>query len=129
MADFELRAYQKEVVERALNRENVIIWLPTGGGKTRAAVYVAKRHLESTANAKVMVLVNKIHLVDQHYNKEFKPHLGDHYKLMKVSGESEEKDFFGIVVKSNDVIICTAQILYNALINKEEAKHIELSGL
>ncbi|MEQ2312860.1 hypothetical protein AMECASPLE_035671 [Ameca splendens] len=129
MADFELRAYQKEVVERALNRENVIIWLPTGGGKTRAAVYVAKRHLESTTNAKVMVLVNKVHLVDQHYNKEFEPHLGDHYKLMKVSGESEEKDFFGIVVKSNDVIICTAQILYNALINKEEAKHIELSDI
>lgn len=60
MAEFELRAYQKEVVERALKGENVIIWLPTGGGKTRAAVYVAKRHLETTAKAKVMVLVNKV---------------------------------------------------------------------
>lgn len=48
---------------------------------------------------------------------------------MKVSGDSQEKDFFGIVVQDNDVIICTAQILYNALINKEEAKHVELSGL
>lgn len=67
--------------------------------------------------------------MDQHYTKEFKPYLGAQYKLMKVSGESQEKDFFGIVVMNHDVIICTAQILYNALTNKEEAKHIELSGM
>lgn len=60
MADFELYKYQEEVVERALKGENIIIWLPTGGGKTRAAVYVAKRHLETTANAKVVVLVNMV---------------------------------------------------------------------
>uniref|UniRef100_H2LFL8 RNA helicase n=2 Tax=Oryzias latipes TaxID=8090 RepID=H2LFL8_ORYLA len=129
MADFELYKYQEEVVERALKGENIIIWLPTGGGKTRAAVYVAKRHLETTANAKVVVLVNMVHLVDQHYSKEFKPHLGSLYNLIKVSGVSEEKDFFGKVVQRNDVIICTAQILYNALIDKEEAKHVELSDI
>ena len=60
MAEFGLYSYQQEVVERALQGENVIIWLPTGGGKTRAAVYVAKRHLETTQNAKVVVLVNKV---------------------------------------------------------------------
>uniref|UniRef100_A0A1A8I431 RNA helicase n=1 Tax=Nothobranchius kuhntae TaxID=321403 RepID=A0A1A8I431_NOTKU len=129
MADFGLYAYQEEVVQRALKGENVIIWLPTGGGKTRAAVYVAKKHLETTANAKVMVLVNKVHLVDQHYNKEFEPILGSRYQLAKVSGDSEEKDFFGKVVQSKDLIICTAQILYNAMINKEEFKHVELSDI
>lgn len=61
MAEFRLYAYQEEVVQRALGGENTIIWLPTGGGKTRAAVYVAKRHLETTAKAKVVVLVNKVH--------------------------------------------------------------------
>lgn len=60
MSDFGLYTYQQEVVERALKGENIIIWLPTGGGKTRAAVYVAKKHLETTPNAKVMVLVNKV---------------------------------------------------------------------
>lgn len=60
MGDFGLYSYQEEVVERALRRENIIIWLPTGGGKTRAAVYVAKRHLETTKQAKVVVLVNKV---------------------------------------------------------------------
>lgn len=59
--DLELRGYQEEVVERALRGENVIIWLPTGSGKTRAAVYVAKKHLETTRGAKVVVLVNKVH--------------------------------------------------------------------
>lgn len=61
MEGIKLRAYQEEVVERALRGENIIIWLPTGGGKTLAAVYVAKRHLESKPRAKVMVLVNKVH--------------------------------------------------------------------
>ncbi|XP_062263239.1 probable ATP-dependent RNA helicase DHX58 [Platichthys flesus] len=129
MAEFGLYSYQQEVVERALQGENVIIWLPTGGGKTRAAVYVAKRHLETTQNAKVVVLVNKVHLVDQHYTKEFKPHLGSDYTLEPVSGESELKDLFGKVVQDSDVVICTAQILYNALTNSEETKHVELSDI
>lgn len=60
MADFRLYTYQQEVVQRALRGENIIIWLPTGAGKTRAAVYVAERHLETTAKAKVVVLVNKV---------------------------------------------------------------------
>lgn len=61
MADFKLYPYQEEVVQRALQGENIIIWLPTGSGKTRAAVYVAAMHLKTTQNAKVMVLVNKVH--------------------------------------------------------------------
>ncbi|XP_035472470.1 probable ATP-dependent RNA helicase DHX58 [Scophthalmus maximus] len=129
MADFGLYSYQEEVVERALQGENVVIWLPTGGGKTRAAVYVAKRHLETAPQAKVVVLVNKVHLVDQHYTKEFKPRLGRNYTLVPVSGESEAKDFFGKVVQDSDVVICTAQILYNALTNAEETKHVELSDI
>ena len=60
MGDLNLRGYQQEVVKRAVMGENVIIWLPTGGGKTRAAVYVAKRHLETKYRAKVVVLVNKV---------------------------------------------------------------------
>lgn len=56
----EMRPYQMEVVQTALRGENSIIWLPTGGGKTRAAVYVAKNHLETHPSGKVAVLVNKV---------------------------------------------------------------------
>lgn len=44
----------------ALEGKNIIIWLPTGAGKTRAAAYVAKRHLETVDGAKVVVLVNRV---------------------------------------------------------------------
>ncbi|XP_066498199.1 probable ATP-dependent RNA helicase DHX58 [Hoplias malabaricus] len=127
MEEIPLRSYQEEVVERALRGENSIIWLPTGGGKTRAAVYVAKKHLENHPNHKVAVLVNKVHLVDQHYQKEFRPHLGHSAKIVRISGDSPEKDFFGRVVKDSDLVICTAQILENALTNTEEDKHVELT--
>lgn len=56
----ELRPYQWEVIMPALEGRNIIIWLPTGAGKTRAAAYVAKRHLETVEDAKVVVLVNRV---------------------------------------------------------------------
>ncbi|KAM9391862.1 ATP-dependent RNA helicase DHX58-like isoform 2-T3 [Pholidichthys leucotaenia] len=129
MEDFELRSYQKEVVERPLRGENVIIWLPTGGGKTRAAVYVAKKHLETRERARVLVLVNEIHLVNQHYEKEFSRFLGGDYTVSKVSGATDERHFFGLVVKKSNVIICTADILHNCMMSKEEERHVELSDI
>lgn len=62
-----------EVAERAPTGENIIIQLPTVSGKTYADVYVAKRHLETTPNAKVAVLDNKIHKIQQqkHVQKYF----------------------------------------------------------
>lgn len=56
----ELRPYQWEVIMPALEGKNIIMWLPTGAGKTRAAAYVAKRHLETVDGAKVVVLVNRV---------------------------------------------------------------------
>ncbi|KAM4692132.1 ATP-dependent RNA helicase DHX58 [Rhinophrynus dorsalis] len=123
----ELRDYQWEVIAPALDGKNIIIWLPTGTGKTRAALYVAKRHLEIKRNAKVALIVNKVHLVKQHCDKEFQPHLKDKFKVIAISGDSEEKCFFADFVKDNDVIICTAQILQNALSNMSEEKHVELT--
>lgn len=53
-----------EVARPALKGENIIICLPTGRGKTRVAVYVAKKHLDSRKaegqTGKVVVLVNKV---------------------------------------------------------------------
>ncbi|XP_069809596.1 ATP-dependent RNA helicase DHX58-like [Dendropsophus ebraccatus] len=123
----ELRDYQWEVIGPALEGKNIIIWLPTGTGKTRAAVYVAMRHLEMRRNAKVAMIVNKVHLVNQHYSKEFKPNLKERFKITSISGDTDEKSFFAKVVKESDIVICTAQILHNAVKSDSEEKHVELT--
>ncbi|XP_026550870.1 probable ATP-dependent RNA helicase DHX58 isoform X2 [Notechis scutatus] len=122
----ELRDYQWEVIGPALEGKNIIIWLPTGAGKTRAAVYVCKKHLESQDKNKVVVLVNTVSLVDQHLKNEFS-FLQSQFQITSVYGDSLQKLFFSDMVKSHDLIICTAQILYNALNNQDEEMHVELT--
>ncbi|XP_060113217.1 interferon-induced helicase C domain-containing protein 1 [Heteronotia binoei] len=121
--ELSLRDYQMEVAKPALEGKNIIICLPTGSGKTRVAVYIAKHHLdkkkEEKEAGKVIVLVNKVPLVEQHYWKEFHPYLKHHYRVTKLSGEHQLKISFPEVVQKNDVIICTAQILENALLNAD----------
>ncbi|NXS84075.1 DHX58 helicase, partial [Erpornis zantholeuca] len=122
----ELREYQREAAAPALRGLNSIVWLPTGAGKTRVAVYVCRQHLESRRGGKVAVLVNKVHLVDQHTEKEFHA-LQDSFKVASISGDTSHKAFFASLVKGSDVVICTAQILQNALVSTEEDMHVELT--
>nr|XP_046259551.1 interferon-induced helicase C domain-containing protein 1 isoform X2 [Scatophagus argus] len=134
-ADIVLRDYQMNVAKPALEGKNIIICLPTGSGKTRVAVYITKKHLDDRRaggqSGKVVVLVNKIPLVEQHYSAEFLPFLKDTYKVERVSGDSQLKISFTEIVKKNDVIICTAQILENYLerSNHEEDEGVNLSDL
>lgn len=69
----------------------------------------------------------QVHLVDQHAKKEFHV-LQDAFKVTAISGDSHHKSFFACVVKQSDVVICTAQILQNALVSGEEDMHVELTG-
>ncbi|XP_028662231.2 interferon-induced helicase C domain-containing protein 1 isoform X2 [Erpetoichthys calabaricus] len=129
-----LRDYQKEVADPALQGKNIIICLPTGSGKTRVAVFIAKDHLDKRKNTetpgKVIVLVNKVPLVEQHHKKEFGKFL-KHYKVIKVSGDSQLKISFTDAVRESDVIICTAQILENSLSRAKEEGYngVRLSDL
>ncbi|XP_071433295.1 ATP-dependent RNA helicase DHX58 isoform X2 [Pithys albifrons albifrons] len=122
----ELRRYQREAAVPALSGRNSIVWLPTGAGKTRVAVHVCRQHLEGRRGGKVVVLVNKVHLVDQHVEKEFHA-LQDTFKVTSISGDTSHKVFFACLVKNSDVVICTAQILQNALVSTEEDMHVELT--
>ncbi|XP_019378384.1 PREDICTED: interferon-induced helicase C domain-containing protein 1 [Gavialis gangeticus] len=129
-----LRDYQMEVAKPALNGENIIICLPTGSGKTRVAVYITKDHLDKKRRksecGKVIVLVNKVPLVEQHFRKEFYPFLKHCYQVTRLSGDSQMKISFPEVVRKNDVIISTAQILQNSMSNaaKEDEEGIHLSA-
>ncbi|XP_071667077.1 interferon-induced helicase C domain-containing protein 1 isoform X2 [Patagioenas fasciata] len=131
--DLILRDYQMEVAKPALNGENIIICLPTGSGKTRVAVYITKDHLDKKKKAsepgKVIVLVNKVPLVEQHLRKEFNPFLKHWYRVIGLSGDSQLKISFPEVVRRNDVIISTAQILENSLLDaaKEDEEGVHLS--
>ncbi|NXR10769.1 DHX58 helicase, partial [Semnornis frantzii] len=122
----ELREYQREAAAPALRGRNCIVWLPTGAGKTRVAAHVCWKHLQSRSGAKVAFLVNKVHLVDQHAEKEFRE-LQKDFRVAAVSGQSTQKTFFADVVKQSDVVICTAQILQNALASDKEDTHVELA--
>lgn len=73
----------------------------------------------------------QIPLVEQHYAKEFLPCLKGTYKVERVSGDSVLKISFTEIVKKNDVIICTAQILENYLERsiQGEDEGVNLSGM
>ncbi|XP_007183241.1 interferon-induced helicase C domain-containing protein 1 isoform X1 [Balaenoptera acutorostrata] len=124
--EMHLRPYQLEVAQPALEGKNIIICLPTGSGKTRVAAYIAKDHLDKKKKTselgKVMVLVNKVPLVEQLFRKEFEPFLKKWYHVTRLSGDTQLKITFPEVVKSHDVIISTAQILENSLLNLEEGE-------
>ncbi|XP_034088273.1 interferon-induced helicase C domain-containing protein 1 [Gymnodraco acuticeps] len=133
--DIVLRDYQMNVARPALEGKNIIICLPTGSGKTRVAVYITKKHLDHRrkegCSGKVIILVNKVPLVEQHFNAEFQPFLKHTYKVERVSGDSQLKISFTEIVKNNDVIVCTAQILENYLerANTGEDEGVDLSDL
>lgn len=122
----ELRPYQWEVIQPALEGKNIIIWLPTGAGKTRAAAYVAKRHLERVEGAKVVVLVNRVHLVSQHA-EEFRRMLDGHWTMTTLSGDMGPRAGFGFLARSHDLLICTAELLQLALSSPQEDDHVELT--
>lgn len=111
----------------ALEGKNIIVWLPTGAGKTRAAAYVAKRHLETVDGAKVVVLVNRVHLVSQHC-EEFSRMLDRRWAIITLSGDMGPRAGFGHLARSHDLIICTAELLQMALTSPEEEEHVELNG-
>ncbi|NXA17379.1 DHX58 helicase, partial [Ibidorhyncha struthersii] len=122
----ELRRYQREAVGPALRGRNSVVWLPTGSGKTRAAVHVCRQHLAGRRGGRVAVLVNKVHLVEQHAEKEFSVLQRD-FRVTAISGDSSRKSFLAGAVKQSDIIICTAQILQNALVSAEEDARVELT--
>ncbi|NXN70664.1 DHX58 helicase, partial [Himantopus himantopus] len=68
----------------------------------------------------------QVHLVEQHAKKEFNV-LQKDFRVTAISGDSSHKSFFACAMKQSDIIICTAQILQNALVSGEEDTRVELT--
>ena len=47
LIDLNLREYQIELAQNALEGKNTIIYSPTGSGKTRVAIHVISEHLRN----------------------------------------------------------------------------------
>lgn len=78
----------------------------------------------------LILLFLKVPLVEQLFRKEFNPFLKKWYRITRLSGDTQLKISFPEVVKSHDVIISTAQILENSLLNSEKGEDagVVLSG-
>uniref|UniRef100_UPI00358DF329 ATP-dependent RNA helicase DHX58-like isoform X2 n=1 Tax=Myxine glutinosa TaxID=7769 RepID=UPI00358DF329 len=112
-----LRGYQTEVAQHALKGRNIIVCLPTGTGKTRVAIFIAAEHLQNhPQNGKVIFIVNRVALVEQHL-KEFRKYLKRRHQIRSLVGvgrDASQLNCLAAVLKDTDIIICTAQILHNA---------------
>ncbi|NXU79804.1 DHX58 helicase, partial [Oreotrochilus melanogaster] len=66
------------------------------------------------------------YLVEQHAQKEFQELQRD-FVVTAISGDSSHKFFFAHLAKLSHIVICTAQILQNALSSKQEDTRVELT--
>ncbi|XP_021351820.1 probable ATP-dependent RNA helicase DHX58 isoform X2 [Mizuhopecten yessoensis] len=88
--DFPLRDYQMEIAQDGLKGENSIIWAGTGSGKTRVAVHIMKKHLDTNPTGRIAFFNTTLTLLDQQYEviRKFLPK----YEIMKFSGADRISD-------------------------------------
>lgn len=119
--DISLRNYQQELAEPAIQGKNVIIVAPTGSGKTRVAMKIIQEHFRQQKGrgiAKVVFLVNQVALANQ--QGEACKELLKKYTSKVITGESQRKsECLKDFIDKRDILIVTAQVLFDALIRKE----------
>ncbi len=116
--DLEIREYQIKIAEECA-KQNSLVVLPTGLGKTIIAVLVASKVLEMfPTNSKVIVLAPTRPLIDQHYHTFL--------KFLKIS-----EDKFAIltgkvlpdhridIFNQHQILFYTPQTLRNDLVNQK----------
>ena len=108
----EERAYQKKMAEESL-REDTLIIIPTGLGKTVIAMIVAANILEK--GKKVLILAPTKPLVEQHY--ESYSSFMRNVKIGMMTGQSPPSSRKNII-DSNDLIVSTPQVVDNDLCNE-----------
>ena len=115
MSSVELREYQKNILESCL-RENTLVILPTGTGKTIIAFFLIIERLKLFPDKKIYFLAPTKPLVNQHYNNFIKlfPDLKD--KCIVITGDIQQERR-NYLHKQGKIIFVTPQTLQNDLIS------------
>ncbi|XP_052772305.1 antiviral innate immune response receptor RIG-I-like isoform X2 [Mya arenaria] len=112
-----LRDYQYELAERAIQGENTIICAETGTGKTWVAMHIVSEHLSKATKGtrKVVVMARTGILIRQQFDR-FKK-VFPKYNTKFISGGEDESAMLHVFVKDADILCFTPQILVNNLEN------------
>ncbi|XP_060562666.1 antiviral innate immune response receptor RIG-I-like [Ruditapes philippinarum] len=121
--DVELREYQKELAKEGCEGENVIVMAPTNTGKTRVAWRIMQVHLRRQRNAgkigKVIFLVENEALAFQQGKDCAKRLPAYRTKVISGSVQRDQKQYLRDFIDRRDIMVVTAQVLLNALKQKE----------
>ena len=129
--ELKLREYQDELVKPALEGMNTIICAPTGSGKTFVAMEAIKHHVTKRDPKYVVFIVNTVSLVEQQETR-LQQYLPEPVEVSSVCGSNPDVSLLS-VLKENDVVVVTAQVLLNALKKKPASegvpneKHVSIS--
>ncbi|XP_053406754.1 ATP-dependent RNA helicase DHX58-like isoform X2 [Mercenaria mercenaria] len=121
--DIPLREYQKELAKEGSEGENVIVMAPTNTGKTRVACRIMQVHLrrkrQSGNIGKVIFLVENEALASQ--QGKVCAELLPAYRTKVISGsvQRDKKQYLRDFIDRRDILVVTAQVLLNALKQKE----------
>jgi len=115
MPSIELREYQKNILESCL-KENTLVILPTGTGKTIIAFFLIIERLKLFPDKKIYFLAPTKPLVTQHYNNFIKlfPELKDKSIVITGDIQQERRNY---LYKQGKIIFVTPQTLQNDLIS------------
>jgi len=114
--NIDLREYQNAIIETA-SKNNTLVVLPTGMGKTFIALFLVKKRFEQFPRSKMLFLAPTRPLAEQHM-ATFKKNLPELYGDMQLfTGKVDSKNR-GELWKTADIVFSTPQCIANDLKKK-----------
>lgn len=112
------RGYQVNLLEKAM-KQNSIVYLPTGMGKTFISVMLIKHFSQSIGDSTIIFLAPTVALVEQQAQYIRRQTKGLNLKIDHHAGEGDvgwENREWKDSLKNNDVTVLTPMLFYNILV-------------